>query len=157
MAHSNLVPLISLLDTAAIALVREWRKLPNEELHDLHSAQNIQVIRSEQKRGGACRTCGGGSRVACRACWRDLRERDHLGDQSLEWNIILKRIFVRVIRSQKKKGGTGDNMGDSRCVYRVWGGDLRERDNLEDLGVDWRTVLKWSFRTWDEEARTVSG
>ena len=59
MAHSNLVPLILLLDTAAIALVREWRKLPNEALHDLHSAQNIRVIRSEQKRGGACSTCGG--------------------------------------------------------------------------------------------------
>jgi hypothetical protein len=32
-----------------------------------------------------------------------------------------------------------------------WWGDLRERDHLEDLGVDRRMVLKLILNTWDGE------
>jgi len=32
---------------------------------------------------------------------------------------------------------------------RLWWGDLRERDDLEDLGLDGRTILKWIFKKWD--------
>ena len=28
-------------------------------------------------------------------------------------------------------------------------GNLRERDDLEDLGVDGRIILRWIFRKWD--------
>jgi hypothetical protein len=35
-------------------------------------------------------------------------------------------------------------MWDRRDAYRVWWGSLRERDNLEDLDVDWRIILKRS-------------
>ena len=30
-----------------------------------------------------------------------------------------------------------------------WWGSLRERDHLEDLGVDGRIILRWIFRKWD--------
>jgi hypothetical protein len=30
-----------------------------------------------------------------------------------------------------------------------WMGDLREKDHLEDLGIDGRVILKWLFKKWD--------
>jgi hypothetical protein len=30
-----------------------------------------------------------------------------------------------------------------------WWGNLRERDYLEDPGVDGRTIIRWIFRKWD--------
>jgi len=35
-----------------------------------------------------------------------------------------------------------------------WWGGLRERENLEDVGVDESTILKWIFKKWDREAWT---
>jgi hypothetical protein len=29
---------------------------------------------------------------------------------------------------------------------RFWWGNLTERDYLDDLGVDWRIILKWIFK-----------
>jgi len=37
--------------------------------------------------------------------------------------------------------------GDDRCI-QVLVGDLRERDNLEGLGVHERIILRWIFRKW---------
>ena len=31
----------------------------------------------------------------------------------------------------------------------LWGGNLRERDHLEDLDVDGRVILMWVFKKWD--------
>jgi hypothetical protein len=40
-------------------------------------------------------------------------------------------------------------MGESRIVYRVWWGNLREKDHLEDQGLEGRILLRWIFGKWD--------
>jgi len=30
--------------------------------------------------------------------------------------------------------------------------NLRERDCSEDLGINWRITVKWTFKKWDGEA-----
>jgi len=37
-------------------------------------------------------------------------------------------------------------MGDKRGTYRILLGHLRERDHLEDLGLDRRMILKCIFK-----------
>jgi len=32
-----------------------------------------------------------------------------------------------------------------------WWGDLRERDHVEDLGIDRGIILKWIFKKYDGE------
>jgi len=35
-----------------------------------------------------------------------------------------------------------------------WWGNLRERDHLEDPGIDESIILRWIFRKWDVGERT---
>jgi hypothetical protein len=52
--------------------------------------------------------------------------------------------IVRVIRSRRK--GHISRMRDMRNAYRCWQGNLKERDSLEDLGLDGRRILKLILR-----------
>jgi len=46
-------------------------------------------------------------------------------------------------------GGTCSAYGEKRGVYRVWWGNLRERDHLGDSDIDGRIILKLIFRNCD--------
>ena len=49
-------------------------------------------------------------------------------------------------------------MGGACSTYggyeRFRWGNVRERDHLEDLGVDGKIILRWIFRKWDVEVWT---
>jgi len=47
-----------------------------------------------------------------------------------------------------RRAGHVARVGDRRGVYRVWWGNLRERDHLGDPGIDGRIILT-IFRKWD--------
>jgi len=48
-------------------------------------------------------------------------------------------------------------MGESRGVCILgWGGEVRERDHLEDQGIDGRIILRGTCRKWDVRAWTGS-
>jgi len=52
-------------------------------------------------------------------------------------------------------GGACSTYGGRGEVYTgFWWGNLRERDHLEDPGVDGRIILKTVFKKWDVEAWT---
>jgi hypothetical protein len=49
-----------------------------------------------------------------------------------------------------------------KCLFSMllngfWWGNLRERDHLEDLGIDWRIILRWIFRKLNGWGRLGGG
>ena len=40
-------------------------------------------------------------------------------------------------------------LGREEVYTGFWWGNLRDRDHLEDIGVDGRIILRWIFRKWD--------
>jgi len=47
-------------------------------------------------------------------------------------------------------------MGKGEVYTGLWWGNVRAGENLEDLGVDGRIILRWIFRKWDVGAGTGS-
>jgi hypothetical protein len=72
--------------------------------------------------------------------WRKLHN-EELNDLYCAPNI------VRVIKSRRMRwAGHVARMGEEYTGF--WWGNLRERDNLEDSGVDGRIMLRRIFRKW---------
>jgi hypothetical protein len=70
----------------------EWRKLHNEELHDLYSSP-MRVIKSRIMRWAGHVVRMGRGEACTGFWWGNLRERDNWEDPGVDGRIILRRIF----------------------------------------------------------------
>jgi len=50
---------------------------------------------------------------------------------------------------KNEMGGACSAYGERRGVYRVWWGNMKERNHWENPGVDGRIILRWIFRKWN--------
>jgi hypothetical protein len=85
--------------------------------------------------------------------WRKLHT-EELNDLYCSPNI------VQVIKSGSMRwaGKSGSmrwaghvvRMGRVEIYMGFWWGNLRERDHLEDPGIDEKIILRWIFRKWDQ-------
>jgi hypothetical protein len=64
------------------------------------------------------------------------------------------KIFFLFIISSQMGGACGTYGRQERCIQGFGEGDLRERDHLEDPGVDERMILEWIFKKGDGETWT---
>jgi hypothetical protein len=80
------------------------------------------------------------------------------GDVTGEWRKLHKEelneqyspAVVRVMNLRRMRWmGHVVRVGEGRGVYRVWWGNLRERDHWGDPGIDGRIILRWIFWKWD--------
>jgi hypothetical protein len=59
-------------------------------------------------------------------------------------------LMVDIIASRRMKWmGYVVRMGRGEAYTGFWWGNLRERNYLEDAGVDGRIILRWIFRKWN--------
>ena len=72
-----------------------------------------------------------------------------LADEDL-YDLYSTPNIIQVIRQEEYDGWVMWNLRESGEVHTsFWWGDLRERDNLEALGLDGRVILKLIFKKRD--------
>jgi hypothetical protein len=77
-----------------MGMAGEWRKLHNEELHDLYSSPTIvRVIKSKRMRWAVHIAWMREGKGCTGFWWGNLRERDHWGDPGVDGRVILRWIF----------------------------------------------------------------
>jgi hypothetical protein len=70
----------------------EWRKLHNEELHNLYSSPDIiRQVKSRRMRWAGHVACMGEERKRTRFWWESPKERDHWEDQGLGGKIWIRK------------------------------------------------------------------
>jgi hypothetical protein len=73
-----------------------WGRMHNKELRDVYSSPNIiWVIKSRRMRWHSMWHIWGRGEMCTGFWWRNLRERDNLGDTGIGGRIILKLIFKK--------------------------------------------------------------
>jgi hypothetical protein len=71
-----------------------WRKLHNEELHNLYSSPSIiRIIKLRRLSWTGHVTCMGRRGRHIERWWESQKERYHKGNQDMGWKIILKWIL----------------------------------------------------------------
>jgi hypothetical protein len=71
-------------------VTEEWRKLHNEELHDMYRSPNIvRVIKSRRMRWEGHLACMGRGKACTGFWWGYVSERDQWGDPGVDGMIIL--------------------------------------------------------------------
>jgi hypothetical protein len=82
--------------------------------------------------------------------WRELHN-EELSDLYSSPN------SVRVFRSRRMRwAGHVERVGEKEVYAGIWWGNLKEREHLEDPGVDRRIILRGIFRKWDVGSWTGS-
>ena len=75
-------------------LIGEWGKLHEEDLNDLYTSPNIvRLIKSRRMRWTGMLHVWGTGEADSEFWWENLRERDHLGDPSINGRIKIRWIF----------------------------------------------------------------
>ena len=59
--------------------------------------------------------------------------------------------IIQLIRTRMRKAGHTACKSEKTGSYRV----LKDRDHLENRGVDERIILKWIFKKWNRRGRTT--
>jgi len=64
--------------------------------------------------------------------------------------IVLTKYYSGDQIKKSEIGGACSTCGGRRDMHPVFSwGNLRDRDHLEDPGLDGRIILKWIFGKWD--------